>query len=205
MVRERDRIQIATVVNGFDGIAEAPPCGNVGAQGDNNGMRQPMLDHLEHEVVQFYGALAEFTERDRPDILELPRDHPERIRRNMAFEGFLLHARLLDDFLGPKPDMDDDFWAGNIIDWTGASPLGTLPDIAGMSVRKRINKQLAHLTTARIGHQEVPIRPIHDAITGGLQNFVEQAFEVVGEDIWQINEWLYATWTTTQPPIQSGS
>src|ERR1700678_1342599 len=105
--------------------------------------RHNMLDHLEHEVVQFYGALAEFTERDRRDILELPRDHPERIRRNMAFEGFLLHARLLDDFLGRKPDKGSDvFWAGNIIDWAGASPLETLPDIAGMSVRKRINKQL---------------------------------------------------------------
>jgi hypothetical protein len=83
-----------------------------------------MIDHLEHEVVQFYGALAEFTERDHPDILKLPRDHPERIRRNTAFEGFLLHARLLDDFLGTEPrEGSDDFWAGHIIaNWVAPIP-----------------------------------------------------------------------------------
>ncbi|KKC05022.1 hypothetical protein [Mycobacterium nebraskense] len=169
--------------------------------------RHKMLDHLEHEVAQFYGALAEFTERDRPDILNLPRDHPERIRRNTAFEAFLLHARLLDDFLGSKPaEGSDDFWAGHLIEtWTAARPLATLPDIDGLSVRVRINKQLAHLTTKRLTHKKFPIRAMAQAITNSLIEFVNQAYPVLGENIWQINVWLYSTWTTTEPPIQSGS
>ena len=156
-----------------------------------------------------HGALAEFTELDQPDVDNLPRDDPARIRRNTAFEAFLLHARLLDEFLGMKPPSDsDDFWAGDIIgeDWKAASPLGTLPKIAGLTVRTRINKQLTHLTTKRLGHQKFPIRAMAQAITDGMIDFVRHAITSgLGAEVHQINEWLYANWSTREPPIQAGS
>lgn len=77
--------------------------------------KQQMIEHLEHELVQFCGALAEFSALDRVGVLDRNRDDPERIRRTAFFECFLLHARILDEFLGMKPRRDD-FAAGAFTD-----------------------------------------------------------------------------------------
>lgn len=170
-------------------------------------MKRRMIEHLEHEVAQFLGALAEFTALDEPGVLDLDRADPVRIRRTAFFETVLLHVRLLDDFLGTEPQRRDDFWAGHFIDdWETSSPLSGLPPPTpgGLSVRECINKQLAHLTTARLSQQDFPIRDMADAIIGGLRDFVGQAV-LSDHDLWQLNQWLYATWSTRRPPIRSGS
>jgi hypothetical protein len=170
--------------------------------------KRRMIEHLEHEVAQFLGALAEFTALDEPGVLELDRADPVRIRRTAFFEIVLLHARLLDDFLGTKPTKPDDFWAKHFIDdWEATSPLNglPLPSPGGLTVRECINKQLAHLTTARLSQQDFPIRDLADAIIGGMRDFVGRAVRPGDPDLWQLNEWLYATWSTRRPPIQSGS
>jgi hypothetical protein len=170
--------------------------------------KRRMIAHLEHEVAQFLGALAEFTALDEPGVLDLDRADPVRIRRTAFFEIVLLHARLLDDFLGMEPKCADDFWAGHFIDdWEVTSPIDGLPAPlpGGLSVRKCINKQLAHLTTARLSQQDFPIRDMADAIIAGLRDFVARAVPLGDRDLWQLNEWLYATWSTRRPPIRSGS
>jgi hypothetical protein len=105
-----------------------------------------MIAHLEHEVAQFLGALAEFTAVDGRGVLDLDPADPVRIRRTAFFEIVLLHARLLDDFLGTEPTKRDDFWARHFIDdWEATSPLDGLPPPSpgGLTVRQCINKQLA--------------------------------------------------------------
>ena len=100
--------------------------------------RRRMITHLEHEVAQFLGALAEFTAVDGRGVLDLDRADTVRIRRTAFFEIVLLHARLLDDFLGTEPTKPDDFWARHFIDdWEATSPLDGLPPPSpgGLTVR----------------------------------------------------------------------
>jgi hypothetical protein len=108
--------------------------------------KQQMIAHLEHELAQFCGSLAEFSSLNEKDaaVLKRDRDDPRRIRRTAFFECFLLHARILDEFLGCKPRKDD-FAAGAFTDgWTRRSPLGGVDpvDPSGLPVRDLINKQL---------------------------------------------------------------
>ena len=168
--------------------------------------KRQMIEHLEHEVAQFRSALVEFTELDQPDVLQLDRDDPVRIRRTAFFEVVLLHARLLDEFLGTEPTHPDDFWAGSFTtNWTKASPLDTVAPVSpgGPSVRESINKQLAHMTTARLSQEEFPIRSIANAVIGGLHHFVGHPDLIGDRGLDQLRMW--ATWSTRQPPIQAGS
>jgi hypothetical protein len=172
-----------------------------------------MIEHLEHEVAMFCGALAEFTERDVPDVRKLKRDDPVRIRRTAFLEVVLLHARLLDEFLGtrPKPTHPDDFWAGNFISGTpGWNPIRPLDGVApssptGLSVRDSINKQLAHMTTERLQQADFRLRDLADEILRGMRDFVHHPAILGDPDFERINVWLYATWSSRQPPVVAGS
>lgn len=104
--------------------------------------KRAIIEHLEHEVAQFLGAVAQFT-----GVLQMRRDDPARIKRTAFFEVVLLHARLLDEFLGTEPTHPDDLWTGSFTtNWTKASPLDTVAPVSpgGRSVRTSINNQLAH-------------------------------------------------------------
>src|ERR1700693_5041840 len=140
-----------------------------------------MIQHVEYEVIMLLGSAAELDngERERDDIRDLAVDNPERIARTAFLEVFLLHARALDEFLGPRRSRDDDLWATDYVTswpdrWAarwGARDSGPLdkPD------RDRINKQLAHVTTKRIDKEEFPLASIAVDIRTGLSLFAHDA------------------------------
>ncbi|RFZ48247.1 hypothetical protein MSS2_04763 [Mycobacterium marinum] len=170
--------------------------------------KEQMIAHIEHEFAQFRGSLAEFSALDDPCALSRNRDDPERIRRTAFFECFLLHARVLDEFLGQLPRKDDDFTAGAFTDsWTRRSPIGEVDPITpgGLSVRDRINKQLTHLTTSRVDQQQLPIAAIAAAVLKVFREFLNHPDICTDPDFFQLLNWAYATWGTTKPPISSGS
>ena len=168
-----------------------------------------MIEHLEHEFAQFRGSLAEFSVLDEKDsgVLDRGCDEPERIRRTAFFECFLLHARILDEFLGGEP-VKDDFAAEAFTDgWTRRSPLGEVDPITlgGLTVRELLNKQLAHLTTSRVNQQNLPVAAIASAVLDVLQKFLGRPDICTDPDFEQLTDWACATWSTTQPPISAGS
>lgn len=170
--------------------------------------RQQMIEHLEHEVAMFCGALAEFTELDVPDVLKLKRDDPVRIRRTAFFEVALLHARVLDEFLLSKPTRDD-WCAGHVVEgWKPEDgPLDRVPSLStsNLSVRESINKQLAHMTTERLQQSDFRLRDVAEEIIRGMREFVERT-DILGDpDFERLHAWLYATWSTRRPPVESGS
>jgi hypothetical protein len=170
--------------------------------------RQRMIEHLEHEVVMFFGALAEFTDNDLAGVLALDRDDPIRIRRTAFFEVVLLHARLLDEFLSQEPKRPDDFWAGDFVPgWHLTSPLAQVAPLTrgGPSVRDSINKQLAHLTLTQLQRQDFRLRDLTNAIIAGLRKFVEHRHIAGAPEFEQLHEWVYSTWSPIHPPIVSGS
>jgi hypothetical protein len=72
-------------------------------------------------------------------------------------------------------------------------------------VRDCINKQLTHMTTARLSLKDFPIRAMAEAIIAGMRNFVEHQAILGDPDLPRLHGWLYATWSTRQPPIEAGS
>lgn len=113
-----------------------------------------MIEHLEHEVSMLRGGHAEFLRHNQPDYKKFDRADTVRVVRTSFFEVTLLHARLLDEFLTwGKGKSGDDIWAGDYIpDWDGSiGPLDKVPSLSkqSLTVRATLNKQLAHVSTAR--------------------------------------------------------
>jgi hypothetical protein len=145
-------------------------------------------------------------------VLNLKRDDPVLIRRTAFFEVVLLHARILDEFLfrtKTKKPRADDFWAGDFISgWNPVDgPLDRVQPISpsGLTVRESINKQLFHMTKARLQQSDFRLRDLADEILGGMRNFVAHPAILGDPDFDCINEWLYATWSSRQPPVVAGS
>ena len=98
--------------------------------------------------------------------------------RNAVLESFLLHARSLDAFLGPRAEnaRPDDVFAEDFV--SGWRRTGTgLGD-----KRSRVNKEIAHLTVARA--EEItkywPIDSTADDLLGDMVRFAVKLPESVG-------------------------
>jgi hypothetical protein len=139
-----------------------------------------MIEHIEYEVTMLLGSAAELDKRDRGRVMELQIDHPRRIARTAFLEVFLIHSRALDEFLGKHPGRPDDLWAGDYVAAWAERPIvemyygqrnGTGPLYP--SVRKRINKQLAHVTTQRMDNDSFPIAEMARDIRMALSAFVQ--------------------------------
>jgi hypothetical protein len=93
------------------------------------------------------------------------------IAHDAVLESFLVHARLLDDFLAhdvPKPGTlsEDDVVARHYL------PNWPLAPVMSKSERDLANKMVAHLTTARADKRPVKIALVLAEVTTGLREFV---------------------------------
>ena len=98
---------------------------------------------------------------------------PRSVADNAMLESFLVHARLLDDFLTlkvPKPGskFEDDVVAGHyIMKWTPRTIL-TEAD------RDLVNKFVAHLTSGRMTKEPVPVLALRAKVLSGFQRFLAE-------------------------------
>lgn len=86
--------------------------------------------------------------------------------RNVYLESFGIHARVLTAFLANSGSHADDVLASHYSgDWRGEDPA---PELA-----RTVNKQVAHLTTARL--QKVPLGPgeIYERLVDSFRRFID--------------------------------
>ncbi len=100
---------------------------------------------VSYEIVMLRGAAAAFS-----GIAV-----SQHVLNNLALEGFLLHLRSLRDFFYGKSTNPDDVLAADFFQelnkWqTVRPPLAVVID----EKRDRLNKQLAHLSYARLSYQK---------------------------------------------------
>lgn len=108
---------------------------------------------------------------------------------NALLEAFILHVRVVIDFLYNDSPMPDDIVATDFFDapeeWTNIRP----PMSEALSTaKKRSNKELAHLTYKRLDippeGKEWPYIEIRDAITSVVNIFVKNvARDVIGRNL----------------------
>jgi hypothetical protein len=102
--------------------------------------------------------------------------------QNPLLESFLIHTRILMDFLYPddSPDEDDIIANDFFDDWQAWNPMPSDESKEVMKARKwRINKQLAHLTYTRLGvsqkDKEWVVEYVTEEIFRTLEVFVRKA------------------------------
>jgi hypothetical protein len=90
----------------------------------------------------------------------------EPIEHDAAVESFLLHARVLDDFLGCAEPRKGDVVARHYVDtWQPVHPL--TPEL-----RRSIDKRLAQLTEERVDKESIQILSILAAVAAGFRRFL---------------------------------
>lgn len=99
--------------------------------------------------------------------------HPGSVADNAMLESFLVHARLLDDFLTrkvPKPGskFEDDVVARHYI------PKWTPRTVLTEADRDLVNKFVAHLTSGRMTKQPVPVLALRAKVVSGFQRFLAE-------------------------------
>ncbi len=88
-----------------------------------------------------------------------------RVEINTHLESFALHARVLGDFLANKNGGNDDVLARMYAEtWHGE------PVLEGLA--KTINKQVAHLTTSRMGKQPIDFWDVTLRIDKSFRRFL---------------------------------
>ncbi|PVY32288.1 hypothetical protein C7458_10231 [Williamsia muralis] len=134
-----------------------------------------MIGHLEYEVIMLRATKRDY--QTLPNTGSLPYADPRRVHRNALFESFLVHARLLDEFLNKTPEsgVDDDVWASHYVaGWVGRSPLHEIRfDDWAYSTRQAVNKNLMHLSSVRLQEpQPWLLLRIESGLRAHLQAFV---------------------------------
>lgn len=138
--------------------------------------------HLPYEVAMLIGANKQHREwqAKTPRLDTLALDDPQRVTCTMWFEGVLIHARVLHEFLtiGDRK-RSDDVWAGDFLaDWNAPNPgplnraISASPDL---DVKKTIDKQLAHMTIRRINKVGFVVSHIAAAVVEDMRLFTDQA------------------------------
>jgi|GEM_PF-2059992 len=87
--------------------------------------------------------------------------------RNVFLESFLLHARVVDEFLRSTPKRDDVAAFHYLSAWTGGPMLSA-------AERTAIDKQLAHLTASRRNKTPFSVTSIARRLAGGFVTFCER-------------------------------
>ena len=133
--------------------------------------------HLFYEVAMLRGARTEEARRRSPDPRPLERDNPKRIACMAFFESALIHARVLNDFLTVPPSHPDDVWAGHYFDnWSAPDPAPLTRSVSvdpALTVKATINKQLAHLSLARLQQTPFYMGQITKAVLDDMRVFAE--------------------------------
>jgi len=144
---------------------------------DTSGLRDYSLNHVRYEAWMFFSVA---------DLFTLPFDAGSQelafVLRNVVIEGIGNHARNLIDFFYPRDTVkDNDVIAADYFP-RGVLP-STFPSINDAQTlecaRRRADKELAHLTTARMSgappEKQWPTQDIAAELLGLLQEFVMTA------------------------------
>ena len=89
--------------------------------------------------------------------------------RNVFLESFLVHARVVDEFLRSTPNRDDITAEHYLPSWTGRSILTDVERLA-------IDKQVAHLTAARRDKIKFPVMAVARRLAVEFLDFCTQLY-----------------------------
>ena len=146
------------------------------------------------EAVAYEAKMLCFTASALPGgLAERFGDEPT-FERNAFLESFLLHARVLDEFLSSTGRRASDVVAAHYI--PGEYPIPTA--FIG-NERSAIDRQLAHLTTMRRMGKNFRVQRIALTLAAGYLDFARQLFArddgtywVIAEAAADVREWLDA-------------
>ena len=116
------------------------------------------LEHIKYEIDMLLETLKILITQNKLD----------RIIRNAIVESFIIHARALISFLYYQPKKCDDVMASDFLDDTKWNQLfGSIPPNLN-DIRIRAHKEIAHITTFRIGRKLVEKKWDLAGITTGI-------------------------------------
>lgn len=122
------------------------------------------VDPLIYEVKMFNDAFEQYLLVSKENI----------ILRTLVLESFLLHARILIDFLEGKGSFKDDLTCSDFIDGSGKAIQGQTVNLKS-DIKKVMNKHLTHMTKKRLTEKPVwDITDIKYTINGAMQNFIKK-------------------------------
>ena len=154
------------------------------------------VDHLKYEI-----EMLKETSHALSDALNLDWEV-----NNALIESFVIHARGLITFLYYQPKKDDDVMASDYFDggkWN--EKIGSMPGILD-STLTRANKEVAHITTFRIGKRLVDKKWDHPKLTKEIFSKFKIFFDHVSESNMPPGylEWFYSHYTTITKDAPKG-
>jgi hypothetical protein len=180
----------------------------VRCEGENKDMERPIPQdvlieastHLRYEIEQFSAAAAVLRREFWADV---PR-YMAKTAHNALLESWTIHFRGLYDFLYAEP-RDDDMSAGDWFPGGDWPSIRTGPTSLLKAARRRVNKDIAHLTYDRLKrHGEQVFWPrdgVIEDISTDLFRFQDRVDPALVSDGFRLGVWQALPWPTQDPPL----